>query len=124
MKTIGLSLDHTVKHINQDYEDDVITLVVNDDLEVYENCTKVFQREDETTVQISDEEMYAAAKKAKWDEIRLIRNNVLSESDWTQLPDITLTDEAKAAWLEYRQALRDLIDETGNPFAVTWPEKP
>lgn len=124
MKKIGLSLDHTVKHIGHGYEDDEIILEVASDLEIYENCTLVFQREDVSTVQISDEEQYEKAKKVKWDEVRAIRNKVLAETDWTQLADVTLTDEAKAAWLEYRQALRDMIDETSNPYAVTWPEKP
>jgi hypothetical protein len=31
----------------------------------------------------------------------------LQNSDWTQLPDVPLTEEQKAAWATYRQALRD-----------------
>lgn len=34
----------------------------------------------------------------------------LQQSDWTQLPDVPLTEEQKTAWATYRQALRDLPD--------------
>ena len=35
------------------------------------------------------------------------RDNLLSASDWTQLPDNSLSDEQRAAWATYRQQLRD-----------------
>jgi hypothetical protein len=35
------------------------------------------------------------------------RNRLLAESDWTQMPDSPLTDDQRAAWATYRQALRD-----------------
>jgi len=35
------------------------------------------------------------------------RNELLAESDWTQLPDAQLSAEQKAQWAAYRQALRD-----------------
>lgn len=47
------------------------------------------------------------------------RDKLLAASDWTQLPDSPLTEEARAAWGEYRQALRDLdMNGTG------WPDQP
>ena len=36
------------------------------------------------------------------------RNSLLKESDWTQVADNKLTDEKKAEWVVYRQALRDM----------------
>ena len=45
------------------------------------------------------------------DELRAIRNRLLSASDWTQLPDAQCD---KTAWATYRQALRD--------FPATWKE--
>ena len=36
------------------------------------------------------------------------RTNLLTESDWTQVADNKLTDEKKAEWAVYRQALRDM----------------
>ncbi|MFO6448910.1 phage tail assembly chaperone [Erythrobacter sp. NE805] len=47
------------------------------------------------------------------------RDQRLAASDWTQLPDAPLSEEAKAAWAAYRQALRDL-DMDGSD----WPEPP
>lgn len=48
-----------------------------------------------------------------------IRNAKLSDCDWTQLPDVNLTSECKAAFATYRQALRDA--DMLNPV---WPEAP
>ena len=39
--------------------------------------------------------------------LRAERNRLLAASDWTQMPDSPLTDEQRAAWAQYRQALRD-----------------
>ena len=36
------------------------------------------------------------------------RTDLLSGSDWTQLPDAPLTSTKKAEWATYRQSLRDL----------------
>lgn len=52
--------------------------------------------------------------------IRKTRNMLLSNSDWTQLPDNGLNDAKRAEWVAYRQALRDitLLDN------VVWPTQP
>lgn len=60
----------------------------------------------------------ALAEKA----VRAKRQSLLTASDWTQLPDVPL--ETKALWATYRQALRDITDQTGFPFDVVWPESP
>lgn len=57
----------------------------------------------------------------QWFVIREIRNELLSECDWTQLSDIPT--ETKAIWSEYRQSLRDITSQA-NPFNITWPVKP
>jgi hypothetical protein len=57
----------------------------------------------------------------QWFIIREIRNELLSECDWTQLADIP--NETKTIWSEYRQSLRDITSQT-NPFSITWPVKP
>lgn len=50
---------------------------------------------------------------------RAIKNKMLSDTDWTQLSDVPLTDACKAAFAEKRQELRDvdLLDPT-------WPDMP
>lgn len=50
------------------------------------------------------------------------RKELLTESDWTQLPDVPLA--TKQAWATYRQALRDITTQEGYPFSVIWPTKP
>lgn len=56
--------------------------------------------------------------------VRLQRNLLLQESDWTMLPDAPIPSGKVGAWIAYRQALRDLPKQVHFPRAVTWPEKP
>ena len=61
----------------------------------------------------------AVEKEPDSDEIRLKniseRNSLLKASDWTQLSDVSLSDDKIAEWKTYRQALRDL------PTHAKWP---
>ena len=43
-----------------------------------------------------------------WETIRLQRNELLNQSDWTQINDSPLSDSKKQEWAKYRQSLRDL----------------
>lgn len=70
-----------------------------------------------------DADAIAAATEAQWKSVRDDRNKRLFECDWTQLPDAPLTDEQKTAWQAYRQALRDVTQQS-DPFNITWPVKP
>jgi hypothetical protein len=47
------------------------------------------------------------------------RNRLLSDTDWMALSDNTMTPE----WASYRQALRDITEQEGFPYSVTWPTK-
>jgi hypothetical protein len=58
------------------------------------------------------------------EEMKARRNGLLSASDWTQLPDVSLTTEMKQAWAVYRQALRDITSQEKFPWRIVWPEKP
>jgi len=51
------------------------------------------------------------------------RNQLLSDSDWTQMSDSPLTDEAKALWVTYRTALRDITSTDAWPN-VSFPDTP
>ncbi len=61
---------------------------------------------------------------AKWIELKRVRERLLKEIDWTQMPDSPLTAEQKQAFADYRQALRDLPQQFDNPDDVVWPQKP
>ena len=63
--------------------------------------------------------------------LRVERDKLLTDCDWTQSRDITLSNDAD--WKTYRQELRDLpasasptLDSDGNlkMSSVTWPTKP
>jgi len=53
-------------------------------------------------------------------ELRAKRNQLLAETDYLALSDVTLSEDMRT----YRQALRDLPDKTSDPANPTWPVKP
>ena len=84
--------------------------------------------EDEVTAKIAELE---AAEPFRL--LRIERNKLIAETDWTQLKDIDLDIIRERNWKNYRQALRDLpskstpkLDVNGelDMTSVTWPDKP
>ena len=59
----------------------------------------------------------------KWIYVRRERRTKLELCDWTQLPDSQLTEEKKQEWANYRQALRDVTNQS-DPFDIILPSKP
>jgi hypothetical protein len=59
-------------------------------------------------------------------EHRATRTDLLAASDWTQMPDSPLTDEAKTSWATYRTSLRTLPTNENWPSLedADWPTKP
>ena len=55
-----------------------------------------------------------------WEQARVL----LRESDWAMLPDVPMTAGEKTAWIEYRQALREIRLQTGFPTNISWPNIP
>ena len=123
MKLIGTDQDGNVLYtslVSINDGDSEIVMEVDDDLEVYPNCTMYFGNQ----LQVTDQEMFDDQRSGKWTEIRLLRNKVIADTDWTQLGDTALTADEVTAWQAYRTQLRDMIDEDTNPFAVVWPTEP
>ena len=54
------------------------------------------------------------------------RNQLLSDSDWTQMPDSPVFNEVKAGWAIYRTSLRNLTahENWPNLSDSDWPTKP
>jgi hypothetical protein len=52
------------------------------------------------------------------------RQSLLSESDWTQIPNNPLTEQKQQEWAVYRQQLRDITKQSGYPTNVLWPIQP
>lgn len=46
------------------------------------------------------------------------RNSLLLICDWTQLPDVDLTEAEVGQWRVYRQELRDLTDDPAWPDVI------
>jgi hypothetical protein len=53
-------------------------------------------------------------------EARVLRDTLLAATDWTANSDVTMTAEMTT----YRQALRDITDQSGFPENITWPQEP
>lgn len=56
-----------------------------------------------------------------WENIRDKRNQLLDNSDYTQVPDFP---GDKEAWAAYRQILRDIPQTYYKPEDVVWPTMP
>ena len=61
------------------------------------------------------------APKESMESLRMRRNQLLTESDWTQSRDVFLSNDEE--WKTYRQQLRDLPKNT-DPMNPEWPIKP
>jgi hypothetical protein len=80
-----------------------------------------------TTTKAEHEATYQATLDAKVAETnRKTRNDLLTDSDWTQMNDSPLTNEDKTAWATYRQELRDISDLYAWPNLedADWPVAP
>ena len=64
---------------------------------------------------LSADEITGLENKARAD-----RDVMLQQTDFYALVDSTITAEMRA----YRQALRDVPQQDGFPFNITWPTKP
>jgi hypothetical protein len=60
-------------------------------------------------------EQLAAAARSR-------RNSLLAQTDWTQAADVP--QATKDLWATYRQALRDVPQQSGFPTEIVWPVKP
>ena len=53
-----------------------------------------------------------------------VGDELLAETDYLLMPDYPISEEALAALKTYRQALRDVPEQTGFPNTIEWPSKP
>lgn len=65
-----------------------------------------------------------AATEAKAVEVREERNKRLSATDWRVIKHLELNENIPGVWEVYRQALRDVPEQPGFPWEVTWPNEP
>jgi hypothetical protein len=60
---------------------------------------------------------------AQWAGVRVERDKLLYECDWTQASDVALASSKVIEWQTYRQQLRDITTQS-DPLNITWPTKP
>jgi len=56
--------------------------------------------------------------------VRSRRDGLLQETDWIVIKSYERGQNIPAEWELYRQALRDITEQAGFPYEVTWPTKP
>ena len=89
---------------------------------VNDEITWLDDREQPTEEQILEvlENLDAIEKEQ---DVRRKRNALLASTDWTVLPDSSVTPEKRDEYVAYRQALRDITSLDEFPD-VDFPEKP
>lgn len=124
-------IDQTIPISNDlyEYHDTVQYTIDNQVGVVYKNCP-ILQKENPPT----PEQIFADSRRAFIANLRNIRNELLSQSDWTQLTDIQSikTVEWIESWKQYRQALRDIpqqyetppLDQIIDINQIIWPSMP
>jgi len=86
---------------------------------------------DDDTTPISKADIEAQFTAVEFDmameDLRAKRNKDLQDSDWTQLPDNTLTSAQRNAWMLFRTELRNITDGLTTVEQVNnidYPDKP
>jgi len=65
----------------------------------------------------------SALDNAQWAKVKSQRNMLLSQSDWVTVRAADIGMPPPQAWLDYRQALRDITTQ-GDPYNIVWPVQP
>ena len=61
---------------------------------------------------------------AAWSRLRAERNVRIEQSDKYMFPHRPMSEETRSQWAAYMQALRDLPENTLDPFNPEWPIAP
>ena len=72
-----------------------------------------------TAEQLETERLEQASETA-----RDQRDRLLTGSDWVTIRATDTGDPVPTEWLDYRQALRDITEQTGFPEQIEWPQEP
>lgn len=76
------------------------------------------------TVVALTEGQIAQRTEAKATEVRKQRDKLLDETDWVVVKSAEIGSPIPTEMATYRQALRDITEQTGFPYDVQWPTKP
>ena len=77
-----------------------------------------------TTTKAQREEAFMAKRNAdRWTQVRTQRDSLLKDTDWLSIRAADTGTPMPTEWATYRQALRD-VTEQSDPFNIVWPTKP
>ena len=79
---------------------------------------------DDVVRQFQIKEIPAPTDEELAQQIRAKRNSLLSQTDYLMMSDYPINDDNRKLIKEYRQALRDIPEQSGFPRTIAWPEKP
>jgi hypothetical protein len=79
---------------------------------------------DQGWVQVEGEAVSEASPETKAETEWSNAKEHLRQSDWSMLPDVPMTVSDKEAWLQYRDSLRNIREQSHFPEAIVWPNKP
>jgi len=119
----------SIKIIQQDgisvagaYSGNVEEFNFYEDIKEFLTNEQIAQLEIEKQQLVEDDILFRLEEKKN--EVRRIRNQLLLESDWTQLLDVSMQENVRVEWANYRQQLRDVTQQVGFPETVQWPAVP
>ena len=107
-------------------EDTEIPSINNETQKVFEGTPELVNgiwKQTWVVENLSETEKQQLTEEKKYT-VRLQRNRLLTETDWTQFNDSPLSEESKLDWKVYRQELRDITEQEGFPHNIIWPTKP
>ena len=82
-----------------------------------------FTAEEEVARDAEEKAWADAAPVRRMADLRMKRNNLLAETDWYGMSDVSMDSDMTV----YRQALRDITKQTPSDDSlsnITWPKKP
>lgn len=86
---------------------------------IKEGKVYTYTKRPKTLIELQQDEVNVLT--AKENEVRAKRNQLLKDSDWTQVADAPVN---KQDWAEYRQQLRDITLQDNFPNDVVFPNLP
>ena len=122
-ETLEIKNTYSYTHV-LDQDDDWVHVEISPP-QHYE-CVDVVRGEDGTPQVVRNDEKWEEKTKHEMKFIRMQRDKLLQNSDISQLDDIkmSMSDEKRAEWINYRRLLRDFPSTVTDPFNPVWPQAP
>ena len=104
-----------------DCQGERVSKYVTDNDLTFEKCDDGFKIVEKPLPQEKTDAEYDTVLAAS---ARQKRNRLIAATDYLVMPDYPIEPDRLAKVKTYRQALRDVPEQSGFPRTITWPEKP